>query len=94
MSELEDSFKSYGVKTFKAQLEILEPHMVIFDSTFEIVNKNLNLIDKTDGLKHNSLTSPYLKDDVLYLDCYHPSARIPKATYCNEIISSFNLLKA
>lgn len=90
MSELKGIFVEKGSEILKAQLELLEPDIVIFGYTFEMAKSVLNFQNKENEIKgkENTITGIYVIENTIYLDCYHPAAFVSKETYCNEIIQT------
>lgn len=73
---------------FLKQLEIYNPNIIICGNTFQYIEADLNLegykIKKFEG----SNLCAYLGKNKIYIDAYHPSARINKESYVNDIINA------
>ena len=75
------------------QIEIYNPEIVICGNTFQFLQNDLDL----KGFKLVKFTDSnlcaYISDKRIYLDGYHPSARIKKENYTNDIINAVKYWK-
>lgn len=73
---------------FLQQLKLYNPSIIIFGNTFQYVKNDLNTEDFKITEYKNSNLCVYSNNDKIYLDAYHPAARIKKENYVNDIISA------
>lgn len=101
-SELIDHITRYGY-IVERQLKVYNPTVVIFANTYRYLIENQggritilgesipssNVYTMGDG-KHKY----YFNDKRIFIEAYHPSARINKETYCNQILEAVRRWKS
>lgn len=85
--ELQSSYQT-NKNIFLEQLELYNPDVIICGNTFKYIKDDLNLTDYQTIKYPNSNLCVYFNDDKIYLDAYHPCARIKKQFYVDDIINA------